>query len=95
MASKLTKEFRVMMETRQGDNLKDWVNKVQLSEVQELKGFAQSLLHDYQAVKNALTLKWSNGPVEGQINKLKTIKRQMYGRAGFDLLRKKVIFDYS
>lgn len=95
MASKLTKEFRVMMETRQGDNLKDWVNKVQLSEVQELKGFAKSLLHDYQAVKNALTLKWSNGPVEGQINKLKTIKRQMYGRAGFDLLRKKVIFDYN
>lgn len=95
VASKLTKEFRVMMETRQGDNLKDWVNKVQRSEVHELKGFAKSLLNDYQAVKNALTLNWSNGPVEGQINKLKTIKRQMYGRAGFDLLRKKVIFDYG
>jgi transposase len=95
MASKLAKEFRVMMETRQGSQLKEWVDKVQLSDVHELKGFAKSLLNDYQAVKNALTLPWSNGPVEGQINKLKTIKRQMYGHAGFDLLRKKVIFGYG
>ena len=61
------------------------------SPVNELKAFARGLFSDFQAVKNALTLPWSNGQVEGQINKLKTIKRQMYGRAGFNLLRKRMI----
>ena len=61
------------------------------SPVNELKAFAKGLLSDFHAVKNALTLPWSNGQVEGQINKLKTIKRQMYGRAGFKLLRKRMI----
>ncbi len=59
--------------------------------LRELKGFAGGLLSDYQAVENALTLPWSNGQVEGQVNKLKTIKRQMYGRASFELLRKRMI----
>ena len=48
-------------------------------------------LQDLDAVRNALLLPWSNGQVEGQINRLKLIKRQMYGRAGFDLLRKRVL----
>ncbi len=59
--------------------------------IYKLKGFARGLMSDYHAVVNALTLPWSNGQAEGQINKLKTIKRQMYGRAGFELLRKRVI----
>jgi transposase len=50
-------------------------------------GFARSLRQDRDAVHAALTLPWSSGPVEGQINRLKAIKRSMYGRAGFDLLR--------
>lgn len=58
--------------------------------IRELRKY-QGLLSDYQAVVNALMMPWSNGQVEGQINKLKTIKRQMYGRAGFELLRKRVI----
>ena len=49
-------------------------------------GFAQSLRQDEAAVAAALDEKWSNGPVEGQVNRLKAIKRQMYGRAGFQLL---------
>jgi hypothetical protein len=57
--------------------------------MQELKGFVNGLLNDYEAIKNAITLPWSNGRVEGHINKLKTIKRQMYGRTGFNL-----IFDF-
>jgi transposase len=56
-----------------------------------LRGFASSLLRDQHAVEAALTLPWSNGPVEGHVHRLKLIKRQMYGRASFDLLRPRVL----
>ena len=49
------------------------------------------LLQDYDAVKAAVSLKWSNGQVEGQVNRLKNIKRQMYGRGSLELLRKRVL----
>lgn len=84
-------KFREMMEDKHGHLLSSWITEVEQSCIQEMKGFARGLLSDYQAVVNALTLSWSNGQVEGQINKLKTIKRQMYGRAGFNLLKKCVI----
>jgi transposase len=58
-----------------------------------LKNFAQKLKQDYEAVKNACSVKWSNGQVEGQVNRLKNIKWQMYGRASFTLLRKRVLAD--
>jgi transposase len=90
-ASLLSHKFREMMENKQGHLLKKWVKEVEHSSIKELKGFAKGLLSDYQAVKNALSLPWSNGQVEGQINKLKMIKRQMYGRASFNLLRKRII----
>ena len=83
--------FRDMMDNKQGHLLKDWISEVMQSCIPEIKGFARGLLSDYQAVVNALTLPWSNRQVEGQINKLKTIKRQMYGRADFELLRKRII----
>jgi transposase len=53
--------------------------------------FIAGLDRDRKAVEAALTLHWSNGPVEGQVNRLKAIKRQMYGRANFDLLRAHVL----
>jgi transposase len=56
-----------------------------------LRGFASSLLRDQHAVEAALTLPWSNGPVEGHVHRLKLIKRQIYGRASFDLLRLRVL----
>ena len=56
-----------------------------------LRSFATGIRQDQQAVTNGLTLPYSSGKVEGSVNKIKTIKRQMYGRAGFDLLRKRVI----
>ena len=87
----LANRFREMMESKQGHLLKDWIGEVLQSSIRELKGFAKGLLSDFKAVENALILPWSNGQVEGQINKLKTIKRQMYGRAGFELLRKRAI----
>jgi transposase len=89
----LATKFRAMMDNKQGYLLKDWIEEVLLSSINELKSFAKGLLSDFKAVENALTLPWSNGRLEGQINKLKTIKRQMYGRASFVLLRKRVILN--
>ncbi len=87
----LANKFRDIMDSKQGYLLRNWIAEVEQCSIQEMKGFARGLMSDYQAVVNALTLPWSNEQVEGQINKLKTIKRQMYGRAGFGLLRKRVI----
>ena len=61
------------------------------SGVSVLVSFAKGIKQDIAAVMNALSLPWSNGQTEGQVNRLKLIKRQMYGRANFDLLRKRVI----
>lgn len=57
----------------------------------ELKSFAQRLCQDGAAVRSGIGLDWSNGPVEGHINRLKAIKRAMFGRARFDLLRARVL----
>jgi len=57
----------------------------------ELRGFSRNLHRDWQAVHAGFTVHWSSGPVEGNINRLKLIKRQMYGRGGFNLLRKRVL----
>jgi transposase len=70
--------------------LADWLTKAEASGVSELKTFAQGLREDEAAVTAALTEAWSNGPVEGQVNRLKFIKRSMYGRAGWQLLRARV-----
>lgn len=79
------------MENKQGDLLKEWAMEAERSGVQEIKSFSKSFLTDYEAVKNTLTLSLSNGQVEGQINKLKIVRRQMYGSAGFELLRKRMV----
>jgi transposase len=75
--------------------LKRWIKKVVTTGIKEMRSFAKGLTSDFEAVKNAVTMPWSNGQVEGQINKLKTIKRQMYGRASFELLRKRLLLDSS
>ena len=72
-------------------DLKCWIDEISGTNLKELKSFAKGLLSDITAVTNAVSLSWSNGQVEGQINKLKTVKRQMYGRAGFNLLRKRLV----
>ena len=56
-----------------------------------LRRFAKRLSTDYEAVRAAVKLGWSNGPVEGQINRLKMLKRTMYGRAGLDLLGRRFL----
>lgn len=92
-AFNLVQSFRKIMVEKSGDTeLKEWIEKSITSGLKEIASFAKGLLADYSAVENALTLLWSDGPVEGNVNRLKTIKRQMYGRAGFDLLRKRVVY---
>lgn len=70
--------------------LAEWLAAAVASGVPELVGFAHGLRSDAAAVEAALTTRWSNGPVEGQVNRLKAIKRQMFGRAGLRLLRARV-----
>ena len=71
--------------------LNDWMERTINIGISQLKSFVTGVKGDLEAVKNAIDTDWSNGQVEGQVNRLKSIKRQMYGRAGFELLRKKVI----
>ena len=87
----LIQEFTCMLREREGERLDEWLQRVENQGVVELQSFAQGLKKDYEAVKAGLTLSWSNGQTEGQVHRLKLIKRQMYGRGSFTLLRKRVL----
>ena len=77
-----------MVKGRDADALAPWLADARGS---LLAGFAASLRRDRRAIEAALATPWSTGPVEGKITKLKLIKRSMYGRAGIELLRQRVI----
>lgn len=83
--------FLRIVRKRLSKALAPWIAAVIENDIPELSDFAQSLGRDKQAVLAALDLSWSNGQVEGQVNRLKLIKRQMYGRAKFDLLQARVL----
>jgi transposase len=89
----LGQRFTGMVRERQPESLLPWLEDVGKSGISVLVSFAKGIKQDIAAVTNALSLPWSNGQTEGQVNRLKLIKRQMYGRANFDLLRKRVIAD--
>jgi transposase len=82
----LAREFTDLLRTRQPDLLESWLERARTSAVSALRRFAQGLRDDYAAIKAGVTVPWSNGPVEGQINRLKMLKRHMFGRAHLDLL---------
>jgi transposase len=90
-AYELVWEFRRMIKTRDGKKLKDWFCKVEQSGISELTRFAKGLREDEAAVQAAMEYEWSSGQVEGQINRLKMVKRQMFGRANLDLLKARVL----
>jgi transposase len=71
--------------------LDGWLSEVASSGIAELEGFARGLMQDKAVVEAGLSLEWSNGQVEGKVNRLKSLKRAMYGRAGFDLLKARVL----
>jgi transposase len=89
---RLTQDFAALLRAREGERLDAWIAAASASEVAELRRFAQGLLPDIVVVRAGLMLEWSNGQTEGQINRLKTLKRQMYGRAGFVLLRQRLLY---
>ena len=80
-----------MVRERTGQHLRAWMEKATRSGIPELKSFVARIERDYDAVYAGLTLPWSQGPVEGAVNKIKTHKRLMYGRASFKLLRQKML----
>lgn len=84
--------FRQLMKARTVAALSAWVETAEQCPVPEVRTFAVGIRQEYPAVAASLEYSWSNGPVEGQVNRLKTIKRQMYGRANFDLLRARVLW---
>ena len=88
----LTQQFWSIVSERKKERLGEWMVSAKESGIVELRYFVKSLQSDLAAVEAALTYTWSNGPVEGQNNRLKMIKRQMYGRANFDLLRLRVLY---
>jgi transposase len=71
--------------------MRDWIHTAIQSGIGPLIRFGYGLRKDLRAVNAAIETRWSSGQVEGHINRLKTIKRQMYGRAGFNLLRSRVL----
>ena len=86
----LADEFAGLIRNRPGGDLAAWLTKGESSACPELRQFAAGVRGDEAAVTGAVNERWSNGPVEGHVNRLKAIKRQMYGRAGFLLLRSRV-----
>ncbi|MDQ3316881.1 MAG: ISL3 family transposase [Actinomycetota bacterium] len=90
-ARRLTQEFAGMVRSLEGEKLDGWLAEAEASEAEVMGKFAAGLKKDLSAVRAGLTESWSNGPVEGFVHKLKLVKRQGYGRAGFDLLRARVL----
>ncbi|MGW3494863.1 ISL3 family transposase [Streptomyces sp. NPDC001020] len=85
------RDFGEMLTGRLGATLPAWIDTVDASQIPGLTGFALHLRRDLDAVTAGLTLDWSSGSIEGAVNRIKRIKRQLYGRAGFELLRKLIL----
>ena len=87
----LAQDFGAILRQRQANRFDDWLARAMASGVAALRRFATGLQADYEAVKAGLRLPWSNGPVEGHINRLKMLKRSMFGRAKLDLLSRRFL----
>nr|WP_246281871.1 ISL3 family transposase [Fodinicola acaciae] len=90
-ANKLVSDFAGMLREHRANHLDTWIANAKTSAITHIQGFAAGLLKDYDAVRNGIALHWSSGAVEGAVCRIKAIKRQMYGRANFDLLRRCVL----
>ena len=85
-------QFRDLLSSRVVEHLPVWIEAARTSGLTEMENFAFGLERDLAAIKNAVSLKWSNGLTEGHVNRLKMLNRQMYGQANFDLLRRRVLY---
>ena len=87
----LAMRFRGLLMGSSIEKLDVWLQDAQLSGVYAMQRFARAARQDFDPARNAVLEPWSNGQTEGQINRLKAIKRAMYGRAGIELLRARMI----
>jgi transposase len=87
----LAQDFATLVRQRQPERLDSWLKRATTSAVDAVQRFAAGLYEDYEAVKAGVTLPWSTSPVEGHINRLKMLKRQMFGRARLDLLSRRFV----
>ncbi|MFT9480602.1 transposase [Streptomyces sp. Mo3] len=90
-AAELTSSFAEMLTTLSGTRLPEWINEAAAANLAGISSFAVGLHSDFDAVTAGLTTDWNSGPVEGTVNRIKMLKRQMFGRACFPLLRKRVL----
>jgi hypothetical protein len=88
---KLVLRFRALLRWRKTDKLSEWIKSVVASRFRFTAQFAKTLQGEQDEVRLAISMPWNNGPLEGHANRLKMIKRQMYGRAGFQLLKSRVL----
>jgi transposase len=90
-AENLAQRFRDIVKNRKAGDLDAWLESAETSGISEFQGFAMGIRRDHAAVVAGIGKSWSNGQVEGQVHRLKLLKRQMYGRSGFLLLRTRVL----
>lgn len=87
----LAQDFAQLLRARQPEQLDRWLQQAATSELVAFQRLAKSFQRDYAAINAGVTLPWSSGPVEGHINRLKMLKRHMYGRARLDLLSRRFV----
>ncbi|GLX34286.1 hypothetical protein Sros01_03590 [Streptomyces roseochromogenus] len=90
-ACDLAREFTNMLRQHRGHLLRDWIQKAELGGLDAIGIFADSIRQDLHAVTAGLTLPYGSGIVDSHVNRIKTIKRQMHGRASFALLRARIL----
>ncbi len=91
-AQQLAADFGALVRTRDCPALTAWLDRADASGLPEIRSFAAGIQRDRSAVEAALSSIWSNGQTEGQVNRLKALKRQMFGRAKLDLLEKRFLY---
>jgi len=88
----LEDEFKQMLKSKNVEKLEEWIEKANNLKIRKIDKFVNGLKRNMQAVRNAIIYEYNNGLAEGSVNKLKVIKRIMYGRNKFEMLRQKVLF---
>lgn len=91
-ACSLAQDFQHLVREGQSQEFEKWLQKCKTSDIPEFMNLALGMRKDFAAVKAAMSSRWSNGQTEGQVNRLKSLKRQMYGRAKLDLLRLRFLY---
>lgn len=91
----LVHSFRELFREKASENLAEWIEQYKQCDFPLVQSFIEGIRQDFTAVQASIEEPWSNGPMEGQINRLKTIKRMMYGRASFHILRNRVLYQWQ